>query len=73
MRGNYEWKLLQEIVSRKNVGITGILAYPKKLERQQNFKRWKVKYLNEIYYLFLMNTFNVMLGSNSIPMKHYAH
>ena len=39
--GNYEWKLLQEIISqyimpRKNVGIIEILAYPKKVQLQTN-------------------------------------
>ena len=34
MRGNYEWKLLQEVNYHhaKNVGIVGILVYPKRLE-----------------------------------------
>ena len=62
MRGNYEWKLLQEIITRnyyrklsasihnhsKNVGIIGILPYPKM--HAFKFSEKKTKTLSIVQY-----------------------
>ena len=59
MSGNYEWKLLQEIISyyimsRKNMGIIGILAYPKKQLRMAISLAKMIEilgYVQDMYYI----------------------